>query len=305
MPVPFKGKDMVMMIKKKRLTLFDLFNYAVMFLILIFCIYPFLYELAVSLSDGKAVAAGKVSLLPIGFNLHSYVYVLTAKRLGVLTGLFNSILYSGIGTLVAVFITFMTAYVLTRKKFRARRTIMTLFMITYVFEAGLIPTYIILNGLGFVNQPLVMIVPAAISTYLLIIMRTFLSQVPVSLEEAALMDGANDWQIMFGIYFPISKPAVATISLFYLVQKWNDFLTPLIYLKEESLRPLQLVLYNFTVTTNALGSPLENVYVGGVMLSYRTLTAAIVIITILPILCAYPFAQKYFTSGLMMGSVKE
>lgn len=136
-------------------------------------------------------------------------------------------------------------------------------------------------------------------------MRTFLSQVPSSLEEAALMDGANDWQIMMRIYFPISKPAIATIALFYLVQKWNDFLTPLIYLKKEILRPLQLVLYNFTVTTNGLGSPLENVYVDGIMLSYRTLTAAIVIITIVPILCAYPFAQKYFTSGLMVGSVKE
>lgn len=291
--------------KKRRLTVFDCINYAFMFLVLVFCIYPFLYQLAVSLSDGKAVAAGRVTILPIGLNFHSFKYVLTARRLGVVTGLVNSILYSATGTAVAVLVTFMTAYVLTRKKFRARKVIMTMFMITYVFEAGLIPTYIILSGLGFVNNPLVMIIPAAISTYLLIIMRTFLSQIPVSLEEAALMDGANDWQIMFRIYLPISKPAVATISLFYLVQKWNDFLTPLIYLKKEVLRPLQLVLYNFTVTTNSMGSPLENVYVDGVMLSFRTLTAAIVIITIIPILCAYPFAQKYFTSGLMMGSIKE
>lgn len=291
--------------KKKRLTIFDVINYGIMLIILAFCIYPFLYEVAVSLSDGKAVSAGKVTIFPVGFNFHSFKYVLTAERLGVLRGLINSILYSLVGTLVAVTVTFMTAYVLTRKKFKARKVIMMMFMTTYVFEAGLIPTYIILNGLGFVNNPLVMIIPAAISTYLLIIMRTFLSQVPVSLEEAALMDGANDWQIMFRIYFPISKPAVATISLFYLVQKWNDFMTPLIYLKKEILRPLQLVLYNFTVTTNSMGSPLENVYVDGIMLSYRTLTAAIVVITIIPILCAYPFAQKYFTSGLMMGSVKE
>lgn len=291
--------------KKKRITLFDCINYIIMAAVLVVCVYPFLYELAVSLSDGKAVAAGKVTIVPNGFNFHSFKYVLTASRLGVLSGLINSVLYSAIGTLVAVVVTFMTAYVLTRKKFRARKVIMMMFMVTYVFEAGLIPTYISLNGLGFVNNPLVMIIPAAISTYLLIIMRTFLSQVPSSLEEAALMDGANDWQIMMRIYFPISKPAIATIALFYLVQKWNDFLTPLIYLKKEILRPLQLVLYNFTVTTNGLGSPLENVYVDGIMLSYRTLTAAIVIITIVPILCAYPFAQKYFTSGLMVGSVKE
>lgn len=291
--------------KKKRITLFDCINCIIMVAVLVVCVYPFLYELAVSLSDGKAVAAGQVTIVPNGFNLHSFQYVLTASRLGVMSGLINSILYSVLGTLVAVIVTFMTAYVLTRKKFRARKVIMMMFMVTYVFEAGLIPTYIILSGLGFVNNPLVMIIPAAISTYLLIIMRTFLSQVPSSLEEAALMDGANDWQIMMRIYFPISKPAIATITLFYLVQKWNDFLTPLIYLKKEILRPLQLVLYNFTVTTNGLGSPLENVYVDGIMLSYRTLTAAIVIITIVPILCAYPFAQKYFTSGLMVGSVKE
>lgn len=290
---------------KRKGTLFDIFNTLLMLLVLALCIYPFLYELAIALSDGKAVAAGKVTVLPAGLNVHSFTYILTAERLGVLTGLINSILYTMSGTLLAVIVTFMTAYVLTRKKFRARKVIMTAFMVTYVFEAGLIPTYIILNGLGFVNNPLVMVIPAAISTYLLLIMRTFLSQVPQALEEAAMIDGANDFQTMWRIYFPASKPAIATISLFYLVQKWNDFMTPLIYLKKEALRPLQLVLYNFTVTTNSMGSPLENVYVDGVMLSYRTLTAAIVIITIVPVLCAYPFAQRYFTTGLMIGSVKE
>lgn len=290
---------------KRKSIWFDVLNCILMLFVLVLCIYPFLYELAISLSDGKAVAAGKVTFFPIGFNLHSFVYVLTAERLGVLTGLWNSVLYTFFGTIVAVVVTFMTAYVLTRKKFRARTVIMRAFMITYVFEAGLIPTYIVQNALGFVNNPLVMIIPAAISTYLLIIMRTFLMQVPATLEEAAMIDGANDFQIMWRIFFPASKPAVATITLFYIVQKWNDFMTPLIYLKKEALRPLQLVLYNFTVMTNAAGSPLENVYVDGVMLSYRTLTAAIVIITVVPILCAYPFAQKYFTTGLMLGSVKE
>ena len=290
---------------KRKSIWFDVLNCILMLFVLVLCIYPFLYELAISLSDGKAVAAGKVTFFPIGFNLHSFVYVLTAERLGVLTGLWNSVLYTFFGTIVAVVVTFMTAYVLTRKKFRARTFIMRAFMITYVFEAGLIPTYIVQNALGFVNNPLVMIIPAAISTYLLIIMRTFLMQVPATLEEAAMIDGANDFQIMWRIFFPASKPAVATITLFYIVQKWNDFMTPLIYLKKEALRPLQLVLYNFTVMTNAAGSPLENVYVDGVMLSYRTLTAAIVIITVVPILCAYPFAQKYFTTGLMLGSVKE
>ena len=119
------------------------------------------------------------------------------------------------------------------------------------------------------------------------------------------MDGANDWIVMWKIFFPISKPTIATITLFYLVQKWNDYLTPLIYLQKNKLQPLQLILYNFTAAANSTGSPLENINVNGHLLSYQTLTAAIVIITIVPILLVYPFAQKYFTTGLMVGSVKE
>lgn len=290
---------------KNKVSLFDIINTTIMLIIMVICVYPFLYELALSLSDGKAVASGKVVLFPIGLNFHSYIYVLTATRLGVLRSFLNSVGYTFFGTILAVAVTFTTAYVLTRKKFGARKIIMTAFMITYIFEAGIIPTYIIQNKLGFVNNPLVMIIPMAINTFLLIIMRTFLNQIPDALEEAAVIDGASDFQIMTKIYFSVSKPAIATITLFYAVQKWNDFLTPLIYLQKENLRPLQLLLYNYTVAANTTGSPLENLMVNGVMLSFRTLTASIIIITIIPILLLYPFAQKYFTSGLLLGSIKE
>lgn len=291
--------------KNTKISLFDILNAIAMLLVLVICIYPFLYELAISLSDGKAVASGKVVLLPVGLNFHSFTYILTAERLGVARSFVNSVLYTFAGTVAAVIVTFMTAYVLTRRKFGARKVIMTAFMVTYVFEAGIIPTFIIQNGLGFVNNPLVMVIPMAINTFLLIIMRTFLNQIPVALEEAAIIDGATDFQTMARVYFPLSKPAIATITLFYAVQKWNDFLTPLIYLKKDTLKPLQLLLYNYTVAANTTGSPLENLSVNGYMLSFRTLTAAIIIITIIPILLVYPFAQKYFTSGLLMGSVKE
>ena len=290
---------------KKKITVFDIINYVLMFLVLVICVYPFIYILSISLSDGKSVASGQVNFLPINLNFESYKYILTASRLNILSSFANSVVYTFFGTIVPVFVTFWTAYVLTRKKFRARKVIMTAFMITYIFEAGIIPTYIIQSNLGLVNNPLVMIIPTAINTYLLIIMRTFLSQVPEALEEAGVVEGANDLQIMMKIFFPITKPAIATITLFYMVQRWNDFLTPLIYLQKEKLHPLQLFLYNYTVASNATGSPLENVSVNGVMLTYKTLTAAIVIITIIPILIAYPFAQKYFTTGLLVGSVKE
>ncbi len=237
--------------------------------------------------------------------LQSYKYIMTAERLGIVKGFINSVIYTALGTIVAVIVTFMTAYVLTRKKFRARRVIMFLFMTTFVFEAGIVPTYIIQSKLGLVNNILVMILPMAINTYLLIICRTFLNQISPAIEEAAIVDGANDWIVMWKIFFPISKPTIATITLFYLVQKWNDYLTPLIYLQKNKLQPLQLILYNFTAAANSTGSPLENINVNGHLLSYQTLTAAIVIITIVPILLVYPFAQKYFTTGLMVGSVKE
>lgn len=284
---------------------FDVINAVVMVLIAAICVYPFIYQLAISLSDGKAVSSGQVFLLPKGFNLYSFRYIITAPRFGIARGFLNSVLYTFFGTMVSVLVTFMTAFVLTRKKFGARKIIVTAFMVTYVFEAGLIPTYITLNNLGLVNNPLVMIVPTAISTYLLIITRTFLMQTPAALEESASIDGANDFTIMMRIYFPISTPVIATIGLFYAVQRWNDFLTPLIFLQKESLKPLPLILYNFTVAANATASPLENIMVGGVLLSYRTLTAAIVILTVIPILLIYPFAQRYFTSGLLVGSVKE
>lgn len=291
--------------KNKKFSIFDIVIVILMIIVLFFCIYPFLYELAISLSDGKAVAAGKITFYPMKINLKSYAYILTAERLGIVKGFLNSVIYTCIGTVLAVVVTFMTAYVLSRKKFRAGKAIMLLFMMTYVFEAGIVPTYIIQSKYGLVNNILVMILPMAINTYLLIICRTFLLQIPQALEEAAIVDGANDWKIMWKIFFPISKPTIATITLFYMVQKWNDYLTPLIYLQKKALQPLQLILYNFTAAANSTGSPLENINVGGYMLSYQTLTAAIVIITIVPILMAYPFAQRYFTSGLLMGSVKE
>ncbi len=290
---------------KHKLSTFDIVVTIIMAIVLFICIYPFIYELAISLSDGKAVAAGRITFYSIGTNLQSYFYILTAERLGIVKGFVNSVVYTGLGTVAAVFVTFMTAYVLTRRKFRPRRLIMFLFMMCYVFEAGIVPTYIIQSKLGLVNNILVMILPMAINTYLLIICRTFLNQIPVSLEEAAVVDGANDWTAMWKIFFPVSKPTIATITLFYLVQKWNDYLTPLIYLQKKELQPLQLILYNFTAAANSTGSPLENINVNGHMLSYQTLTAAIVIITIVPILLVYPFAQRYFTTGLMVGSVKE
>jgi putative aldouronate transport system permease protein len=290
---------------KKKSTAFDYVNTILLILLALVCIYPFLNILCVSLSDGKAVMAGKVYIWPADANIYAYKYILSSPRLGVLQALWNSVWYTGVGTVVAVFVTFMSAYVLSRKRFKASKVIMTLFLITYVFEAGLIPNYIINRSLGLVNNPLIMILPPAINTFYLIISKSFLNEIPESIEEAAFIDGANDFQIFSKIFFPISKPSIATIALFYAVTRWNDFLNPLIYLQNDALKPLQLILYSFCISTDRTGSMLENVMVNGVMIMHSNIADAMIFLTIIPIVIAYPFAQKYFTKGILVGSVKE
>lgn len=290
---------------KRKLGLFECINDLILILIALVCIYPFINIFAVSISNGNDVAAGRVFFFPKGVTFVAYKYILTATRLGVMQGIINSVIYTVVGTVVAVFVTFLTGYVLTRKRFRAKNVIMLVFMITFIFEAGLIPNYIINNALGLVNNPLVMILPSAINTFLLIICRSFLMSVPDSLEEAAFIDGANDFQIMYKIYLPVSKSAIATLVLFYAVQIWNNFLWPLIYLQDVKLQPLQLTLYNFVISSGQDSTSLENLLYDGHMLMYKNLECAMIFVTMVPILIAYPFVQKYFAKGILIGAVKE
>lgn len=289
---------------KKKIELFDIVNNTVLILVAIVCIYPFINILAVSVSNGTFATAGEIYLLPKGFNLQAYKFILTNGRLGITTGIINSVLYTVVGTILAVFVTFLTAYSLSRKRLKGRNAIMLLFIISWIFEAGIIPNYIINHALGLVNNPLVMIIPGAISTFLLIINRTFLEGLPDELEEAAIIDGANDFQMLWKIFFPLAKPVIATISLFYAVQIWNAFLVPLIYLQDVNIQPLQLILYNFVLHADKQGPALENIVVNGFTLSPKNLQAAVIFISMFPILVAYPFAQKYFTKGLLIGAVK-
>lgn len=289
---------------KKRIELFDIVNNTLLILVAVICIYPFFYLLSTSLSDGVFVNAGKVFLLPKGINLYAYKYILSNARLGVLSGTYSSILYTIFGTILAVIVTYLTAYPLSRKKLRGRHLIMLLFIISWIFEAGIIPNYIVNHALGLVNNPLIMIIPGAINTFFLIITRSFIDTLPVELEEAAFIDGANDWQILTKVYLPISTPVLATVALLYAVQIWNQFLIPLIYLQDPKLQPLQLVLYNLVLHQDKQGYVLQNSIINGITLSYRNLGAALIVLSMLPILLAYPFAQKYLQKGLLIGAVK-
>jgi putative aldouronate transport system permease protein len=283
--------------------LFETVNNGLLLLLALVCVYPFLNILSVSLSDGLAVITGKVYIWPVGFNIETYRYILGNTRLGITMGLMNSIYYTVAGTLVAVLLTFITAYALSRRRLKGRYFIMLVFLFTWVFEAGLIPSYIVNNALGLVNSRWIMILPGAISTFLLIITRSFLEAIPNELEESAFIDGANDWQMLWRIFFPLSTPVLATIGVFYAVSVWNAFMTPLIYLQDRNLHPIQLILYNLIIKPDA-GTSFENLTVNGFQILPNNIEAATIFLAIFPILFVYPFAQKYFTKGMLVGSLK-
>lgn len=288
----------------KNLKFFDIANISILLLAAFICVYPFVNIVSVSLSDGREVMMGNVYLFPRGLNLETYRYILTTPILGVVGGLKNSLVYVIVGTIFRTILTYITAYVLSKKRLVGRYFITLLFMIAWIFETGIIPNYIVNQTLGLVNNPLVMYLPAGISTFLLIVARSFLEEIPYELEESAFIDGANDFQIMSGIYFPLSAPVLSTLALFYAVDIWNSFLTPMIYLQQKALQPIQVVLYSLVVRPDPGGSAIATSSSKGFALLPQNLNAAVIFLTVFPILLAYPFAQKYFTKGLLVGSMK-
>lgn len=290
--------------KSGHVQVFDVVNNTLLLLVALICVYPFLYVLFVSCSDGMELARGTVTFLPKGFQVRSFEYIFANPRFNVGTGLLNSFLYTAGGTAVSLIVTYITAYVLSRKRFVHRNWIMRLFVITWVFDAGIIPQYIIYSKLGYVDNPWVMIIPGAINTQFLLIARTFLAGIPDELEEAAFIDGANDLTILTQVFLPLSSTILATVGTFYAVSIWNQYLVPQIYLKSENLKTIQQVLKNVVITDGSSGTTFRNVTVDGVTLNQYNLKPAAIFITMLPIVCVYPFVQKYFKKGVLLGSVK-
>jgi len=288
----------------KKISVFDIVNNTVLLIISLFCVYPFLYVLFLALSDGTYLAKGEVTFLPKGLNLEAFRYIITNPRLNVFTGLSNSFIYTFLGTAAAVITTYITAYVLSRSRFKHRFWIMSLFVITWVFEAGIIPQYIVYNAFGMVDNPAVMIIPGAISSQFLIITKTFLDGIPKELEEAAFVDGANDWVIMTRVYMPLCTTLFATIGAFYAISIWNQYLLPQIYLKNEQLQTIQQVLKSVVITDSTSGTTFQNVIQNGITLNQQNLKSAAVFTAMLPLVCLYPFVQKYFKKGILLGSVK-
>lgn len=285
---------------------FDVVNLLVMIILLFIFVWPLWFVVIASFSDPNQVWMGKVVLWPKGVTLVSYEELLQYKRIW--TGYANTIFYTVVGTLVNLVMTVCGAYPLSRKDFMPRHFVMILLMITMYFSGGLIPTYLVVSRLGLVNTRWAMIIPGAMSVYNMIVMRTyFMNSIPSSLQEAATLDGASSFQYLVRVVLPLSKPILAVIGLYYAVGHWNDFYSALIYIYDDSMLPLQSFLRDILMSTKLTLNNMSGMDMATAAAKAQlaqTLKYSVIIVSTVPVLCIYPFIQKYFVKGVMIGSVK-
>ena len=284
--------------------IFSVFNVLIMCGIVFVTLYPFVYVALASFSDPGLLSVHEGPLLyPLGgFTLGAYQ--MAFRNPMIIIGYRNTIFYVVLGTAYMLFMTSLGAYVLSRRGLYWGRLITLLIVFTMFFSGGMIPSYLIVRSLGLENNPLALILPSSISTFNMILMRTSFRSIPESLEQSAKIDGANDWTILFRIVLPLSMPIVAVMILFYGVGIWNSWFSAMLYLRNRNLFPLQLILreiliiFNLDTMTAGVGN-VDRVSYG------LTIKYAVIMIASIPIMCAYPFLQKYFIRGIMVGAIKE
>lgn len=287
---------------------FDGVNIFVMLLILVVVLYPILNIMATSVSSAKYISSGSVTVWPQGFNIEAYTTVF--KDPFIFKGYLNSIIYAVGSTGLMLLFTSLMAYPLTVQGFVGKKFLTIFLMITMFFGGGLIPTYLLMRSMHLLDTVWVMILPGAIGAYNVFLFRTFFLNIPSELKESALMDGANELVVLFRIILPLSKALLATFALFGLVGSWNSWFEALVYLQDQDKYPLQMVLRNylFTLDTNAIAGRVGagNVAINqaGDSLDPQAIRMSVIIITMFPIMCIYPFFQKHFTKGVLVGSIK-
>ncbi|MCI8624222.1 MAG: carbohydrate ABC transporter permease [Provencibacterium sp.] len=281
---------------------FDIFNYTILGLIGLMVLYPLYFIIIASVSDPVAINAGRLSFYPIGFNLKGYQKIFEETRIW--TAYYNTIFYTVVGTAVNIILTMMIAYPLSRKDFFAGKAIMAFIMFTMYFSGGMIPTYLLVQSLHLYNTPWVMILLPAINVFNVIIARTNIKgNIPEEMYEAASIDGCTHFGFFFRMLMPLSKSIIAVLVLYYGVAHWNEFMNGLIYLRDQSLQPLQIVLRNILLQSqvSAMGD-IESVL--EMQKAAELIKYGLILVSTLPILLVYPFLQKYFVKGVMVGSVK-
>ncbi|MBA2939002.1 carbohydrate ABC transporter permease [Paenibacillus sp. CGMCC 1.16610] len=279
-------------------------NYIILALLGITCLFPLINTIAVSLSDTHAIASGKVTFYPIGWNIEAYISMIQGTR--ILSALQNSIIITIVGVTLSMTVTIMTAYPISRGIFYGRRFFTLAMVFTMLFSGGLIPTYLVVKSLGLMNSYFALWLPALISTYNLLVMRTFFENIPSEVDDAARIDGCSEMAYLMRIVLPLSMPVIATITLFYSVSYWNMFMNVLIYINDTSKFNMTVLIQKMIQSQNLLQELVNSGATSGVTVDVvpESLKAAGVLIMVLPMLLVYPFLQKYFVKGVMLGSVK-
>lgn len=284
-------------------SLFNWFTHIFLAVLGIITIYPIIVVISMSISDPINVMNQKVLLFPKGFSLESYQYIMKDTEMWISYG--NTFYYAIVGTLINVVLTILGAYTLSRKRFCLRNTIMIFITLTMFFNGGLIPLFIIVSKLGLYNSRWAVILPTAVSVYNLIVARTFFQNVPESLYESAFIDGANDFKIFLHIYIPLCKPIIAVLVMFYAVRHWNDYFNAMLFLKDKSKQPVQLYLIRVVLENIMSSMELETAEDARRQLIAVQLRYTVIVTVMLPIILIYPFVQKYFVKGMMIGAIKQ
>lgn len=267
-------------------------------------LFPFWYEIVASFSSSRAITSGEVFLWPVEFNTVAYQRLFDDGQLIMAMG--NTVLVTVAGTLFNMVMTILAAYPLSRKRLAGRSWLLMLITFTMLFVAGLIPNFILIKSLGLMNSYWAVWLPGLISTYNMFVMKTFMEGLPGEIEESASIDGAGDWRILLQIYLPLCKPILAALSLFYAVSWWNSYFNVMLYVTKSTKLTVMVKLYQMVsaVDGNLLNSMNGNEGLEQVLLTPEALKAAAVVIVVTPILCVYPFLQKHFVKGVLIGSVK-
>ena len=285
--------------KTRRISVFTVLNYAFFTLVALLCLLPYLHIIAKSFSSNTAVVSGKVAFWPVDFGLEVYKYVFQDSLFWSAFG--NSVFVTVVGTLLSMVVTVFAAYPLSKPDFRGRRVILLLYVFSMLFYGGTVPIYVFMQSLGLLNTLWAIIVPFIISQYNMFVMKTFFEGLPAAIEESARIDGAGHMRILFSIVLPLSLPSLATIGLFYAVCYWNNYYHAMLFITRPEVKPMQLYLYELISTATRV-SELDPEMAMSV--SSAGVQAGSILVGTLPILLLYPFAQKYFISGLTIGSVK-
>ena len=282
----------------------DILIYTILALIASCMLYPFLNVIAVSISDYSSYLENPTRILPGKINLGAFRYVFSSSL--ILSSYRNTIIITILGTLISVIVTILTAYPLSKKSLKGKSIIMNLLIFSMMFSGGIIPDFYLIRSLGLLDTLWALILPSVISSYNIILMKNFFTSIPESLEEAARIDGASDIYILWKIIVPLSTPIIATISLFVCVGYWNSYFSAVLYIRDQRKWTLQLLLREIILSANTqlLNAGGNFAELSSNNIPLQTVKYASLIVVILPILCVYPFLQKYFVKGIMMGAVK-